>query len=174
MTIEFTVPYPARKSAWTKRYGLNAYWSGKNHHVRAADARDLETLVRLCLRQQGVPVRLFEKPVSISFWHNTRMDIDNHAAVEKMVVDALKGWLLRNDDRRHYREKHSFFHDENYMRVVISDEADRHLDEPSKSQIQADVPQWRPVPRCGPKRREDRHAGAEGQQRAVRDPSSTL
>ena len=24
MTIEFTVPYPARKSAWTKRYGLNA------------------------------------------------------------------------------------------------------------------------------------------------------
>lgn len=44
MTIEFTVPYPARKSAWTKRYGFNA-------------------------------------------------------------------------------EKHSFFHDENYMRVVISDEA---------------------------------------------------
>ncbi|MFQ8836325.1 MAG: hypothetical protein ACLR8L_00195 [Oscillospiraceae bacterium] len=42
MTIEFTVPYPARKSAWTKRYGLNAYWAGKNHHVRAADARDLE------------------------------------------------------------------------------------------------------------------------------------
>lgn len=123
MTIEFTVPYPVRKSAWTKRYGLNAYWSGKNHHVRAADARDLETLVRLCLRQQGVPVRLFEKPVSISFWHNTRVDIDNHAAIEKMVVDALKGWLLRNDDRRHYREKHSFFHDENYMKVSVTDEA---------------------------------------------------
>lgn len=122
MTIEFTVPYPARKSAWTKRYGLNAYWAGKNHHVRAADARDLEALVRLCLRQQNVPVRLFEKPVSISFWHSTRMDIDNHAAIEKMTVDALKGWLLRNDDRRHYREKHSFFHDENYMRVVITDE----------------------------------------------------
>lgn len=45
MTIEFTVPYPARKSAWTKRYGLNAYWSGKNHHVRA---RTPETLRRLC------------------------------------------------------------------------------------------------------------------------------
>ena len=96
MTIEFTVPYPARKSAWTKRYGLNAYWAGKNHHVRAADARDLEALVRLCLRQQGIPVRLFEKPVSISFWHNTRMDVDNHAAIEKMTVDAIKGWLLRN------------------------------------------------------------------------------
>ena len=123
MTIEFTVPYPVRKSAWTKRYGFNAYWAGKKPCVRAADARDLETFVRLCLRQQGVPVRLFEKPVSISFWHNTRMDVDNHAAIEKMVVDALKGWLLRNDDRRHYREKHSFFHDENYMRVVISDEA---------------------------------------------------
>lgn len=30
--------------------------------------------------------------------------------------------MLRDDDRRHYREKHSFFHDENYMKVVISDE----------------------------------------------------
>ena len=29
MTIEFTVLYPVRKSAWTKRYGLNAYWAGK-------------------------------------------------------------------------------------------------------------------------------------------------
>lgn len=92
MTIEFTVPYPVRKSAWTKRYGFNAYWAGKKPCVRAADARDLETFVRLCL---------------------TRVDIDNHAAIEKMTVDALKGWLLRDDDRRHYREKHSFFYDKN-------------------------------------------------------------
>ena len=123
MTIEFTVPYPARKSAWTKRYGLNAYWAGKNHHVRAADARDLEAFVRLCLRQQGVPVRLFEKPVSISFWHNTRMDVDNHAAIETMTGDARMGGLLRNDDRRQYRENQSFVDDEKYMRVVITDEA---------------------------------------------------
>ena len=57
MTIEFTVPYPARKSAWTKRYGLNAYWSGKNHHVRAADARDLEALVR-----SGIAIVLHDFP----------------------------------------------------------------------------------------------------------------
>lgn len=92
MTIEFTVPYPARKSAWTKRYGLNAYWSGKNHHVRAADARDLEALVRLCLRQRGVPVRLFEKPVSISFWHNTRMDIDNHVECGNTIRRPPQSW----------------------------------------------------------------------------------
>ena len=55
--------------------------------------------------------------------HVKRLTKSSHAAIEKMTVDALKGWLLRNDDRRHYREKHSFFHDENYMRVVISDEA---------------------------------------------------
>ena len=122
MTIEFTVPYPVRKSAWTKRYGLNAYWSGKNHHVREADARDLEALVRLCLRQQNIPIRLFEKPVSISFWHNTGMDINNHAAVEKMIVDAIKGWVLHGDGRKYYREKHSFFHDENYMKVSVTDE----------------------------------------------------
>lgn len=122
MTVEFTIPYPARRSAWTKRYGLNSYWAGKHPHQRAKDARDLEALVRLCLRAQNVPMYMFEKPVSICFYHNTRMDIDNHAAIEKMTVDALKGWVLREDDRRHYRERHSFFHDEDCMRVVVSDE----------------------------------------------------
>lgn len=78
MKIEFTVPYPARKSAWTKRYGLNAYWAGKNHHVRAADARDLEALVRLCLRQQSVPVRLLKSLCpspsgTIPAWTSTTM-----------------------------------------------------------------------------------------------------
>ena len=116
-------PIPSARAHGRSDMDLTPNWAGKKPCVRAEDARDFKTLVRLCLRQQGVPVRLFEKPVSISFWHNTRMDVDNHAAIEKMTVDAIKGWLLRDDDRRHYREKHSFFHDENYMRVVISDEA---------------------------------------------------
>lgn len=123
MTIEFTVPYPVRKSAWTKRYGFNAYWAGKNHHVRAADARDLEELVRLCLRQQVFRFGCLKSRYRFPSGTTPAWDVDNHAAIEKMTVDALKGWLLRDDDRRHYREKHSFFHDENYMRVVISDEA---------------------------------------------------
>ncbi len=46
MTIEFTVPYPARKSAWTKRYGLNAYWAGKR--TTTSGQRTPETLRRLC------------------------------------------------------------------------------------------------------------------------------
>ena len=30
-------------------------------------------------------------PVYITFYHTDRLDIDNHAAVGKMVVDAIKG-----------------------------------------------------------------------------------
>lgn len=116
-------PIPSAKAHGRSDMDLTPIGPERNLASGRRTPRDLEAFVRLCMRQQGVPVRLFEKPVSISFWHNTRMDVDNHAAIEKMTVDALKGWLLRNDDRRHYREKHSFFHDENYMRVVISDEA---------------------------------------------------
>ena len=84
MTVEFTIPYPACKSAWTKHYGLNAYWSGRNYHVRAANARDFEGLVRLCLRQQNIPIRLFEKPVSISFWHNGKRGCCNGLGTERV------------------------------------------------------------------------------------------
>ena len=127
MTIEFTVPYPADKASFNRKYGLNAFWAGRASenapNIRAALAKKFEATVRFAFLQQHIPKEIFEKPVSITFYHNTKMDIDNHAVIEKMIVDAVKGWVLHGDGPKYYREKHSFFHDENYMRVVISDEA---------------------------------------------------
>ena len=45
MTIEFTVPYPVRKSAWTKRYGLKP--TGRERTTTSGQ-RTPETLRRLC------------------------------------------------------------------------------------------------------------------------------
>lgn len=40
--IKFMIPYPptkAGKTAWNKRYGLNAYYAGKHHQVRKKTRR---------------------------------------------------------------------------------------------------------------------------------------
>lgn len=119
--VEFCVPYPRSKSAYCKRYGLNSYWSGKPWPVRKKDADDMHAVVAYALQAQGITRSLFERPVRITFWHDDNMDIDNHAVVEKLIVDALKGWLLENDGKRWYRERISKFHDMDCVRVRIEE-----------------------------------------------------
>ena len=99
MTI--TIPYPHRKD-WAKRYGLNAYWAGKHWAQRKEDADFWHYLVRSALNRQGIYKLPYKRPVEITFTWNDRLDIDNHAAMGKMIVDALKGWVIADDSRKYY------------------------------------------------------------------------
>ena len=56
------------------------------------------------LRKQGVVRRVYEKPVRITFAWNDRLDVDNHAYMGKMIVDALKGWLIADDNKQYVAE----------------------------------------------------------------------
>lgn len=117
--VEIRVPYPRNKSQFCKSYGLNAYYAGMHWSKRKENADRMHETVAAVLLRDHVSRMPFGKPVRITFWHNTKMDIDNHAIVEKLIVDALKGWLLVNDDRRFYVERVSKFHSEDYIRVRI-------------------------------------------------------
>lgn len=122
MTILLRIPYPptkAGKAEWTKNYGLNAYWSGKHWSKRKADATCWHQLTINELRRQGIRQRPLQNPVVLTFYHNDRLDISNHAAIEKMIEDALHGILLVDDDRKHVVGKESYFHDEDHILVVI-------------------------------------------------------
>ena len=104
--VRFTIPYPPTKkgkAAWNKRFSLNAYWSGKHYRQRSKDARDIHSLTILALRQARVRKAFFDKPVEIIFRWGDRLDVDNHAALGKMITDALKGYLLRDDSPRYFR-----------------------------------------------------------------------
>lgn len=120
MRVEtFTIDYPKNKASWCKRFGLNAYYSGKHWATRKKDADYMHQIVTAALYRQEIPKKPFSRPVSITFWHNDRMDVDNHAAIEKMVVDALKGWLLEDDSRKQYVKKTTLFHDAEYIRIEV-------------------------------------------------------
>lgn len=122
MTIEFTMPYPANqkaRSVFCKRYGLNGIYAGKHWSQRKADADEWHEVVRYELHRQHIPNQMFHGPVEITFLWDDRLDIDNHALMGKLTVDALKGYLLQNDSRKYYRRVVHDFWDGGCIKVQV-------------------------------------------------------
>lgn len=121
---EFRIDYPKTpegKREWNRRYGLNAYYSGKHPAVRAKDARYWHELTFLSLLQSKVEQKLFEKPVKIIFLWNDKLDLDNHAVMGKMILDALKGRLIHDDSRRWVKSIEHAWHDEGFIGICLSE-----------------------------------------------------
>jgi hypothetical protein len=124
MTISFTIPYPSTKAGktdWNKRYGLNAYYSGKPWQVRKKDVDYWHWLVISELKRQGIQQQMLRSPVVITFYYNDNLDLSNHAAMAKMIEDALKGVIIEDDSRKHVKGIEHYFHGEDFIRVVIKE-----------------------------------------------------
>lgn len=120
--VVFDIPYPPDKkgrSAWSKRYGLNAYYAGKCWQARKADADFWHKLVQKEMDRQDVRKYPFENPVILTFWFNDRLDASNHAVYAKMVEDGLKGRVIQDDNRKYVVGIEMYFHDEDCIRVMI-------------------------------------------------------
>lgn len=103
--IEFRIDYPRTqkgRTAFFKRYGLNALYSGKHWAARKKDAEEWHRLVHSELYRQHIRKELIGGPVEVLFFWDDRLDIDNHALMGKMTVDALKGWVLHDDSKRYF------------------------------------------------------------------------
>ena len=111
--IRFTIPYPPTKkgkSAFCRRFGLNAYYSGKHWAARKKDADELHAMTILAMKKARVRREMVKGPVSVVFRWDDGLDIDNHAAIGKAIVDAMKGYLLPDDSPRWIRSvSHQFW-----------------------------------------------------------------
>lgn len=124
MQESFRIYYPTSKAEqkrWAKEYGMNAYYSGKHWARRQEDAQFWHLLTVSALNRQEVRRKPFDKPVIITLLWNDRLDIDNHAVMGKMIVDALKGRLINDDNRKWLKGVCHFFHDEDYILVQIKE-----------------------------------------------------
>lgn len=122
--VSFIIPYPktaAAKRAWSREYGLNAYWSGKHWARRKADADFWHTLVRQELHRQGIAKQLAKEPVILTMYFNDRLDSINHAAMFKVIEDALKGHLIQDDSRRYVVGSEMYFHDRDCILVEVKE-----------------------------------------------------
>ena len=121
-TVQFKIDYPptkAGKSYWNKRYGLNAYYSGKPWQARKRDADYWHALVRSELTKQKIPMSKYNVPVSIKFWFNDNLDIDNDSTYAKLIIDSLKGLLIEDDNKKYVRRIELNCHDEDCILVAI-------------------------------------------------------
>ena len=110
--IRFLIPYPAdrkKKSAWLSRYGMNAYYSGKHWSVRAKDSSYWHTLTWEAMARARIPKRALEVPVEIWFRWNDGLDIDNHSSMGKMILDGMKGYLLKDDKPKYVKGVHHVY-----------------------------------------------------------------
>lgn len=122
MTVKFSIPYPPTakgKTAWNKRFSLNAYWSGKHYRARAKDARDIHSLTILALRKARVKKEPFKGPVEITFRWADKLDCSNHGALVKMIEDAMKGHVIKDDSPRWVRRITSEFWDGKEIEVEV-------------------------------------------------------
>lgn len=132
--ISILIPYPAgakAKSVFCRQFGLNAYYGGKHWAQRQKDAEYIHALTLQALRKAGVPRGVLGCPVEVRFAWDDGLDIDNHAALGKMIVDALKGYLLTDDNRRWFRRVSHEFWGGGTIRVDILpfEEREEHANE---------------------------------------------
>ena len=122
--ISFTIPYPTTKAAmaaWNRRYGLNAYYAGKHYQQRKRDAEALHGLARVAMKKARVKKQMVKGPVEVRFYWDDGLDCDNHAVIGKAVVDAMKGWVLPDDNRRWVRKVSHEFWDGGAIRVEVAE-----------------------------------------------------
>lgn len=120
--IAFDIPYPPTKkgkAAWNKRYGLNAYYAGKHWSQRKKDAEELHTMTLLSMRKARIRRQMVRGPVEVRFYWNDGLDIDNHAALGKAFVDAMKGYILPDDNRQWFRRVVHDFWDGDTIHVEV-------------------------------------------------------
>lgn len=105
MEIEFVIPLKP-----TGQHGLNRLYAGIHWAKRQKQADEMHLRVRAALADAKIPRQPCTEPVRITLLYNSRMDIDNHGYITKLIIDGLKGWVIQDDDRRYVGELVQGFH----------------------------------------------------------------
>ena len=110
--VEFRIPYKV-----TGNEGLNNLYAGGHWGARKKKADKWHNLVHESLVTQ-IPKRIFDVPVIVAIGYDTRLDIDNHGYLSKMIVDGMKGYLIHNDSRKYLLGLVQVFHNEGDQIIV--------------------------------------------------------
>lgn len=123
IVIRFTIPYPQTKkgkSDFCRRFGLNAYYAGKHPQVRRKDAQELHQLAILSMHRARVKQDIIQYPVEVRFYWNDGLDADNHSVMGKAFLDAMKGYIIKDDRRKWVRKvSHEFWEGQEILVEVL-------------------------------------------------------
>ena len=88
----------------TSEYGLNKLYAGTHWTVRKRQADFIHAMVQSTLYALKVPRTPFKTPVRVSISYNSKLDIDNHGYISKLIIDGLKGWVIQDDTKKYVKE----------------------------------------------------------------------
>ena len=94
--VKFTIDFKV-----TGEYGMNKLYAGVHWTTRKRQADFIHSLVQSTLYINKIPRTLFKNPVKVTISYNSKLDIDNHSYLSKMIVDGLKGYLIQDDTRKY-------------------------------------------------------------------------
>ena len=94
--IEFTIPIKINS-----KLSLNSIYAGLHWGTRRKQSQKIHEIVRLSMKSQNIPPKMFEKPVNIAFKWHSNLDLDNHGYIAKLIIDSLKGYLLLDDTSKY-------------------------------------------------------------------------
>lgn len=106
----------------TGEYGMNKLYSGVHWTVRKRQADFIHSLVTSTLYMNKVPRKLFKKPVKVTIYYNSKLDIDNHSYLSKLIIDGLKGYLIEDDTRKYVIELAQRFYNGQGILVEVNED----------------------------------------------------
>ena len=102
MKVQFSIDMPNNEIS---QYSFNKVYSQSWHWTdRKEVANYIHKLVYYTMVKRNIPLILFKKPVKVILSYNSKLDCDNHSLLSKLIVDGLKGHLIKNDTRKYVVE----------------------------------------------------------------------
>ena len=105
----------------TGEYGMNKLYSGVHWTVRKRQADFIHSLVQTTLYANKIPKKLFKNPVKVTISYNSKLDIDNHGYISKLIIDGMKGYLITDDKRKYMVSLEQKFWDEEGILVEVEE-----------------------------------------------------
>ena len=109
---EFIIPVKM-----TSDWSLNKIYSGKHWQARKKDAETIHDHVKWILLAQKA--KMYTSPVEISIEYDCRLDIDNCGYMAKLIIDGMKGIIIKDDTKKYVASLHQSFWDGGGIRVRV-------------------------------------------------------
>ena len=101
MKISFEIPMTKKEIG---KYSFNKVYAGMHWTKRKAAADYFHSITQCALHSKKIPRTPFKRPVRITMYFNSNLDISNHSWIAKMVEDGMKGWLIQDDTKKYVTE----------------------------------------------------------------------
>lgn len=103
----------------TAKQGMNGLYAGKHWAVRKKEADYWHKLTYISMKNQ-LPKRIPTKPVIVTIRYDSRLDIDNHGYLSKMIIDGMKGYLIEDDNRQYVIGLVQLFHEFGKETIIVT------------------------------------------------------